>query len=263
MSGITVNDAEIVSAVIYTFVAFVLMATVLVVFFYFSRKKILKQQIEKKDLEISYQKELLQAVIVTQEEERKRIAQDLHDGISSKLSVISLHTHMLKVSNLTENERSEIATNIINFTKRAIDDSRRLAHDLLPPVLDKFGLDAGIRELCLEFQSSKAVNVHYENLLVFDPHDVQNHLHLFRILQELMNNSVRHGKASHIHIHFFRQENQTVCKYSDDGVGFDLNEQKHKKGLGMKNIESRVAMLKGKLEIDSAVNKGILVLITF
>lgn len=263
MSGITVNDAEIVSAVIYTFVAFMLMATVLVVFFYFSRKKILRQQIEKKDLEISYQKDLLQAVIVTQEEERKRIAQDLHDDISSKLNVISLHTHMLKVSNLSEDERSEITTNIINFTKRAIDDSRRLAHDLLPPVLEKFGLDAGIRELCLEFQSSKAVNVHYQNLLVFDPDDVQNHLHLFRILQELMNNSVRHGKATHIYIDFFAQAHHIIFKYTDDGVGFNMNEQHHKKGLGMKNIESRVAMLSGKLEVDSAVNKGISVLITF
>ena len=170
---------------------------------------------------------------------------------------------MLKVSNLSEEERSEITTNIINFTKRAIDDSRRLAHDLLPPVLEKFGLDAGIRELCLEFQSSKAVNVHYHNALVFNQYEVQNQLHLFRILQELMNNSVRHGKANHICIDFLNHENQRICKYSDDGLGFDLKEESYKKGLGMKNIESRVAMLNGKLELDSGVNKGISVLISF
>ncbi|MEW5675193.1 histidine kinase [Flavobacterium enshiense] len=254
---------ELLEAIIYTFSAFLLLALVLVLFFYFSRKKIIKYELQKKDLEISYQKDLLQAVIVTQEEERKRIAQDLHDDISSKLNVISLHTHMLKVNDLSESERSEITTNIINFTKRAIDDSRRLAHDLLPPVLEKFGLDAGVRELCLEFQSSKAVNVHYQNLLVFDQNDVQNHLHLFRILQELMNNSVRHGKANHIHIDFLNHQNNKVCKYSDDGVGFDLKKQEYKKGLGMKNIESRVAILNGKLEIESSVKNGISVLITF
>jgi signal transduction histidine kinase len=76
----------------------------LVIFFYFSRKKIIQKELEKKDLEIQYQKELLSAVIITQEEERKRIAQDLHDDISSKLNIVSLNSYLLTAPNLTENE---------------------------------------------------------------------------------------------------------------------------------------------------------------
>ncbi|MGX7668965.1 sensor histidine kinase [Flavobacterium pedocola] len=263
MDNELVFQRELLEAIIYTFSAFLLLALVLMLFFYFSRKKIIRYEIQKKDMEISYQKDLLQAVIVAQEAERKRIAQDLHDDISSKLNVISLHTHMLKTKDLSESEQEEITTNIINFTKRAIDDSRRLAHDLLPPVLEKFGLDAGIRELCLEFQSSKAVNVHYENHVDFDPSEVKEHLHLFRILQELMNNSLRHGKAKNIQIAFHQLSKNTICKYTDDGIGFDVQQQKINKGLGMKNIESRVAMLNGRLIMDSEINKGTKVLITF
>ncbi|MCG2612567.1 histidine kinase [Flavobacterium sp. SM15] len=252
---------ELLEAIIYTFSAFVLMAMVLLLFFYFSRKKIIRQEIEKKNLEINHQKKLLEAVILTQEEERKRIAQDLHDDISSKLNIISLNTHLLKSEGLTFEEQSEISTNIINFTKRTLDNSRRIAHDLLPPVLEKFGLDAGIQELCMEFGSSKAINVNYQNHLDFDKINSNYHLHVFRILQELMNNSLKHGKAKNINIVFKKINDSKVCEYCDDGIGFDLNDDKNKKGLGMKNIESRVSVINGDFKMHSAVNEGVRVVI--
>ena len=176
--------------------AFLLMGLVLVLFFYFSRKKIIHKELEKKDLEIHHQKELLRAGIITQEAERKRIAQDLHDDISSKLNIVSLNSHLLITPNLSENEIAEITGNIINLTGKALDNSRKIAHGLLPPVLDKFGLHAGVEELCQEFNSSKSVNVSYQNQVQFDDLDKDKHLHVFRILQELMNNSLRHGKAN-------------------------------------------------------------------
>ena len=198
----TLQESEIIEIIVYSFIAFLLMGLVLILFFYFSRKKIIQKEFEKKDLEIQYQKELLSSVIITQEEERKRIAQDLHDDISSKLNIVSLNSHLLTTPNLTETEVVEITNNIINLTTKALDNSRKIAHGLLPPVLDKFGLHAGVEELCLEFSSSKAVKVNYENKTVFDIIDNDKHLHVFRILQELMNNSLRHGKASIISIIF-------------------------------------------------------------
>lgn len=257
MDNTLLFQRELLEAIIYTFSAFLLMAFVLVLFFYFSRKKIIRYEIQKKDLEISYQKDLLKAVIDTQEEERKRIAQDLHDDISSKLNVILLNTHMLKAENLTFEEQTDISTNIINFTKRTLDNSRRIAHDLLPPVLEKFGLDAGIQELCMEFGSSKAINVNYENHLDFESIDSKYHLHIFRILQELMNNSLKHAKAKNINIVFKKMGDFEVCEYSDDGVGFDMNLDKNKKGLGMKNIESRIGIMNGGFNIESSVNEGV------
>jgi signal transduction histidine kinase len=259
----TILESDLIEIIIYAFVAFILMGTVLVLFFYFSRKKIIQKELEKKDLEIQHQKEQLRAVIITQEEERKRIAQDLHDDISSKLNIVSLNSHLLKTPNLSNAEISEITGNIIDLTGKALDSTRRIAHDLLPPVLDKFGLHAGIEELCLEFNSSKSVNVSYQNEVQFDDLDKDKHLHVFRILQELMNNSLRHGKAKNISILFEDKNDLKQCKYTDDGRGFDINDKQNQNGLGMKNIESRIVFLDGTIAMESAVNKGIEVIFNF
>ena len=257
------NEKEIVAIIFYTSGFFIIMAVILVLFFYFSRKKIIQKELEKKDLEIQYQKELLSAVIITQEEERKRIAQDLHDDISSKLNIVSLNSHLLSTPNLTNNEVIEITNTIINLTSKALDNSRKIAHGLLPPVLDKFGLHAGVEELCLEFSSSKAVKVNYKNKTTFDIMDNDKHLHVFRILQELMNNSLRHGKASVISIIFEKKDTKNWCFYTDDGIGFEIKNHNNQKGLGMKNIESRVAFLKGEMVLETSINKGVSVVFNF
>jgi signal transduction histidine kinase len=257
------NDAEIIKVVFYTFFAFLLMALVLILFFYFSRKKIIKQEIEKKNLELTYQKDLLSAVIIAQEEERKRIAQDLHDDISSKLNIVSLNSHMLSAPNLTSSETDEITNNIIDLTTKALENSRRIAHDLLPPVLEKFGLNAGIAELASEFNSSQSVKVNYQSQLNFDAVDGYKHLHIFRVLQELMNNSLRHGKASEISITFDVINGVNMCSYADNGIGFDISSEKNQKGLGMKNIEGRINFITGTMKITSNINKGTQVLFSF
>jgi len=257
------NNVDIYVVVGYLFIAFLLMASVLILFFYFSRKKIIQKEIEKKNLEISHQKELLRSVILTQEAERKRIAQDLHDDISSKLNVVSLNTHLLKTPNLSEEELSEITNNITNLTQKALENSRRIAHDLLPPVLEKFGLHAGIEELVVEFNSTKTVRVSYNNELHFDIEAIDKHLHVFRILQELLNNSVRHGKASKILIDFKSLNGKNTCNYVDNGIGFEATSNPNSKGLGMKNIESRISFLNGTYTIKSSPNNGVMINFTF
>jgi signal transduction histidine kinase len=259
----TLHENDIIEIIFYTCFAFLLMGIVMVLFFYFSRKKIIQKELEKKDLEIQYQKELLSAVIITQEEERKRIAQDLHDDISSKLNIVSLNSHLLNTPNLSPEEVTEITSNIITLTSKALDNSRKIAHGLLPPVLDKFGLHAGVEELCLEFSSSKVISVNYENKALFDILENDRHLHVFRILQELMNNSLRHGKATVISILFENSKDEIICYYSDNGIGFDLDNNINQKGLGMKNIESRVAFLKGIITMSSSINKGVSVVFNF
>jgi len=259
----SVPEKEIVVIILYTSLFLVVMAIVLVVFFYFSRKKIIEKELEKKDLILQYQKEQLYAVIITQEEERKRIAQDLHDDISSKLNIVSLNSHLLNAPNLTESETAEITDNIINLTTKALENSRKIAHNLLPPVFEKFGLNAAVEEICEEFESSKAVKVYYKNEIDFNENEIDRHLHIFRILQELMNNSLRHGKASEIWIAFKNSNGINCCNYEDNGVGFDAKCVENQKGLGMKNIESRILFLDGTIKINSEINHGIDVMFTF
>lgn len=248
---------EINTIIAYNSAFFVLLAIVVILFFYFSRKKILQKMEENKDLELYHQRDLVNAVLTTQEEERMRIAQDLHDDISSKLNVISLNSHLLQNKNLTDAEVFEISNNIINFTQNAIESSRRIAHDLYPPVLQNFGLQAGIEELCLDIIATKSVNITHQIKVDFSKIPIEKHLHLFRIIQELINNSIRHGKAKNIKIICKNNTNKVNFKYIDDGIGFDLLALQSNKGLGMKNIESRVNYLKANLMIKSTENQGI------
>ena len=248
---------QIIKAFLFILFAFFSVFLTLVLFFYFSRKKIVKIAVEKKNQEIHYQKEILQSVIQTQEEERMRIAQDLHDDISSKLNIVSLNTHLLKTPNLSEAEYAEITDNIVSLTKKALENSRRIAHDLLPPVFEKFGLHAAVEELVLEFSTAKNVQINYENELDFSSLDINKQLHVFRILQELLNNSMRHGKATSISITFVSKNHQNTCVYRDNGVGFNASLGNQKRGIGMQNIESRVNFLGGKINVQSEINKGV------
>lgn len=149
------EEIKIAQTIIAVALAFLSIALVMILFFYFSRKKIVQKEIEKRELEVNHQKELLHSVLVTQEPERKRIAQDLHDDISSKLNVVALHTHLLSTPDITDLERTEIMQQISDLTGEALENSRRIAHDLLPPVFERFGLHAGIEELVLEFKTRK------------------------------------------------------------------------------------------------------------
>lgn len=259
----SIPEKELVAIILYISLFFIIVSIALIVFFYFSRKKIIQKELEKKDLVLAHQKEQLHAVLIMQEEERKRIAQDLHDDISSKLNVVSLNSYLLTSANLTETETKEITANIINITAKALDNSRKIAHNLLPPVFDKFGLHAGVEELCEEFESCKSVKVSYQNKLDFDENEKDKHLHVFRILQELMNNSLRHGKASEISIIFDKVNGTNGCFYKDNGLGFDSKNSENQKGLGMKNIDSRISFLNGNINISSNINKGIEVFFTF
>jgi signal transduction histidine kinase len=256
-------ETELYSAIFYIFFGFLLMSIVIIVFFYKSRKKIVEKELEKKDLEINHQKQLLHSIIITQEEERKRIAQDLHDDISSKLNIVSLNSHLLKTKNINEKEIEEITNNIIELSKKALDSSRLIAHNLMPPVLEKFGLNAALEELSEEFERLKSVQVFYSNTINFSNFNNEVQLNIFRIIQELLNNSIRHGKATEIKISFDKKGSTNICQYSDNGIGFDMNDTFNQKGLGMKNIESRLIFINGKFEIKSSPNNGFHFLINF
>ncbi|QKJ64557.1 sensor histidine kinase [Flavobacterium sp. M31R6] len=223
----------------------------------------MEKKLKFDNLDIFLKNKQLSAVIRTLESDRKRIAQELHDDICSKLNVISLNCHLLKIPNLPAKEIEEITKNIIEYTSKALNSSKKMTHSLLPPVLDKFGLHAGIEELCAQLIDDIAIDIQYENNLKFDFKENDNHIHVFRILQELFTNSIEHGRATSISVFFEEIDGKRTCKYSDNGIGFDLNQLENHKGLGMKNVVSRVAILEGSLSIESQMNNGISVIFNF
>ena len=146
---------------------------------------------------------------------------------------------------------------VINIT---IDTTRRISHDLLPPTLDNFGLIEAVKELCETYQKSDSVNVLLEvkqndGRLV----DKTTELNLFRIIQELISNSIKHGEAEQISIDLWLGSKNLKLEYRDNGKGFDLAKLDDKKGLGTQNMESRVKMMGGKMNIQSSMGEGILV----
>lgn len=250
------DDNQIITIVFIGVLLLLFMAVALFLFFFISRKKIIEKELEKKSAEIKHQKELIHATILTQENERKRIAQDLHDDISSKLNVIHLNSNLLLDGDLNAKEYSEVTKSNIDITNRTLQSARKIAHDLLPPILSKFGLQSAIEELVDDYNTSKKVVVSHQLKYQKKYLNKTKELHLFRILQELINNSIRHGKAKNINLVLETNSSKLYLNYSDDGIGFDTKQAQFKKGLGLKNIESRVELLNGKLKINSENESG-------
>ena len=262
MEELIAQENQVIVIVLIGVLLLLLMGVSLLLFFFFSRRKIVEKEIENKNQEIHHQKEIIQSIIVTQEKERKRIAQDLHDDISSKLNVINLNANLLKDGELTAEEYSKVNDGILEATDKTLESARKIAHNLLPPILDKFGLKDAIEELADSFNNSKKITITYNLEYPKAYLTSDKELHLFRIVQELINNSVRHGKAKNSELNLVIEENKILLNYSDNGIGFNPNNLNHKKGLGMKNIESRVALLLGKFRIETEENKGFKIFIT-
>ncbi len=239
------------------------LAFAFILFFSFSQRKLQSEQLKAKETELRHQEKLLYSTILTQENERKRIAKDLHDDIGSKLNVIFLNMHRIERAAKESPPILDMVSDINEVIHTTIDTTRRISHDLLPPTLDKFGLIEAVKELCESYQKSNSVNVllevkQNEGRLA----DKTTELNLFRIIQELISNSIKHGQAEQISIDLWLGLEKVQLEYQDNGKGFDLEILNDKKGLGTQNMESRVKMIGGKMDIQSSEGKGILVRIS-
>jgi signal transduction histidine kinase len=249
------TQEQIVGALVYGIIFLVLVTLGLILFFYYSRRKIIEKEVEKINIKLKHQKKILQTTITVQEQERNRIAQDLHDAISSKLNVVSLTTNVLIEDNTVSKEHKEALNHILDITTRTLESSRKIAHELMPPILDKFGLKVALEELFEEFTSNTSIKVHHsidnvENL------DKNHKLHIFRITQELINNALVHGKANQLQMELKKINKGFVLVFKDNGKGFNTNDNNIKSGIGLQNIKSRVSILNGKLFIESSNNIG-------
>lgn len=232
-------------------------ALAFVAFVSYSQKKILREKMRNQEQVNRHQEQLLHSNILTQEEERKRIARDLHDAIGSKLNVILLNVHRLKDSTKESKELTSITDEVEAVIHTTIDSTRRISHELLPPTLEEFGLVEAIREFQFEVDNPGAMKF---NLTVNDHlptiEDKILELNLFRVLQELFSNSIRHGKASEISLNLALKANDLIMIYTDNGVGFDMENAQNRKGLGMQNIESRLAMIHAESDYHSTPENG-------
>lgn len=241
----------LVFAISTLIIVLILILVILFVVAYQKRIATQQNQIDKADKE--HQKALLQATLEVQERERKRIASDLHDDIGSLLSALKLN-----VSFLEESEQNDQQKRFLILTREklesGIDQVRRISHDIYPPTLQKLGLWQALNDLIEIIQKSKQVKVTFVNEIPQLRLSSQTELAVYRVVQELITNSLRHSAAQAIHLKAFSNGGKIQLNYSDNGVGMPKND--FQKGLGFMNIRSRIEAISGTISFTSEAGKG-------
>jgi PAS domain S-box-containing protein len=202
---------------------------------------------------------IIRAIIDTQEKERHRLAQDLHDSLSQQLSAIKFY-----VSSTAESTKNKMQKAILLKSSKAmgavIADMRNICFNLMPGTLADFGLIKAVKEFCNYSPYNKKVNFIIEQnsrLPEFAP-DLK--IDLYRVIQEFITNAINHGKANQINISIRYSRNLLTMNLVDNGTGFDVANSG--KGMGLQNAKSRVRSHNGKIKITSFINKGTRYMIT-
>lgn len=236
-----------------------MIALALVMISYSSRaqRRILTQRMENQAAELRHQQELLQRNLLVQEEERQRIAAQLHDDIGSKLGVLHLAFHRLRRADRTEKSTEPMYEEINTLISNALETTRRISHELLPPTLEDFGLLEALSEFFESVRKTGAVSVHFDhNVARSDFPNPATELHLFRIVQELTSNSLKYASAHNISVHLTKADDNAIqLHYRDDGNGFD-QETMISKGLGFRNLQNRTKMIGAEFQVRTAPGQG-------
>ena len=224
-----------------------------------SEKNKITNQLEKE------RKERVVAIIEAQEEERLRIATDLHDGLGQMLTGLLYYVE----NNLNEkydsdkvlvNHFSEISSQLTS----AIRESKNIAHNIIPMLLNDFGLVVAVRKLVTQLNNKNEYNVTVDEFNFESRVDPRIEKILYRICQEAMNNIIKHSQAKNVSIQFIKHEHSVVLLIDDDGVGFDVKEvnlDNNFSGIGLISMKERVAAFNGTLSISSEKGKGTEILI--
>jgi len=226
-----------------------------------SAKENLFQQEQIKFLERQQQVVSLQSMVNGQETERTRIAKDLHDGLGGLFSTIKMQLSTLKHEEKSL-ETNELFQKSYELVDNASVEVRRIAHNMMPEVLIKLGLMQAIQELCNSINAGKLMSVSMQSYGMEQRLNASTEMMLFRIVQELLNNIIKHAYATEAIIQFNRDGQRLSVTVEDNGRGFNLADNSGKKA-GLESVKSRVNYLNGKLSIDSEKEIGTTILMDF
>lgn len=204
---------------------------------------------------LSQQKIVLNAVLEAQEEERKRIAEALHNGLGQLLYGIRLYIGQLEIEQDTVQDKNhKVKQQVEKLLAEAIDETRRISYELTPAILKDFGLEVALKELC-EKLSKAALNISLASYEVNTQLEESTELVTYRIIQELINNVLKHANATAAEIEVEHSKDKLMICVSDNGNGF-RQEDNFRQGIGIYSIKNRVKLLNGQLDIISKENKG-------
>ena len=196
-------------------------------------------------------------LIEAQEQERTRIARELHDDINQQLALLAIEMDQFKQN--IPNSTSEVANGMANFSKRTseiADDVQSISHRLHSSKLEYLGLLAAIRGFCKEFGEQQKVKIDFQAHDLPSPLLPDISLCFFRVLQESLHNSAKHSGVRHFEVRLWGTADEIHLTVSDSGVGFELAGAKESRGLGLISMEERLKLLKGTLLIESQPKHG-------
>jgi signal transduction histidine kinase len=228
------------------------------------RQKQALQQKRINELQTEKQLAATEAVLKGEEQERTRLAKDLHDGLGGMLSGIKYSFNNMKGSLVMTAESQQAFERSIDMLDSSINEMRRVAHNLMPEALVKFGLDTALRDFCNDINQAGNIKLQYQSSNLHNAAIESNTaITVYRIVQELVNNVLKHAAAATALVQVNKDESGIAITVEDDGQGFDTAVLQRSKGMGWSNIHSRVNYLNGTMDIESTPHKGTSVLIEF
>lgn len=224
----------------------------LLIFFRIYLKRIRHQQQKQFELEVAYREELLFKTIESIEQERRRIAIDLHDELGSILAIL------VRQHSTMQNEMRQVGTETIDqcrqLAEKGLSVVRTLAHTIMPPELELFGIGYTLENL--RYQLSSVIEVQYTFTATGTPSSKKQDLAMYRIVQELVSNTLKHSGATALAIELSCVNGLLTMNYRDNGCGMQTGTPAIKNGMGLKNIEGRVNFVHGSLEIENNHSSG-------
>jgi signal transduction histidine kinase len=222
---------------------------------YKQRQTIQQQRIN--DLETEQQLAATEAVLKGEEQERTRLAKDLHDGLGGMLSGIKYSFNSVKGNLIMTPENAQAFERSMDMLDSSIKEMRRVAHNMMPEALVKFGLDTALKDFCNDINQTGALKVNYQSIGTENATIEQTTaITIYRIVQELINNTMKHAAAANAIVQLSHTDGKISITVEDDGKGFDTTILNQTKGIGWSNIQNRVEFLKGILDVKADATKG-------
>ncbi|WP_276482603.1 tetratricopeptide repeat-containing sensor histidine kinase [Paraflavitalea pollutisoli] len=221
----------------------------------YKNRRLLQQQ-RIHELETEKQLSATQYLLKGQEDERNRLAKDLHDGLGGLLSGVKLQLGAMKGNLILSEENGRSFNLALQKLDESISEMRRVAHNMMPEALLNMGLQQALQDYCDGLSEGQAFVIHREFHGLGERMAASVEVVLYRIVQELLNNAVRHSGASRIVAQVIRQDKEVSITIEDNGIGFNTAAQSAFRGVGLRNIQSRVNYLHGQLDIQSTPGKG-------
>ncbi|HCY43235.1 MAG TPA: two-component sensor histidine kinase [Prolixibacteraceae bacterium] len=224
----------------------------------FMIQKIFKYMKRVEDSRRLTEKMFLNTIIQTEEKERKRFAKDLHDGLGPLLSTVKM-----SVSSLAQMEHDQASREIVENTELVINEAikslKEISDNLSPHILNNFGLLRALNNFSNKINIARTIKINLKSNLKDERFDPNVEVVLYRVICELINNTIKHAKAKKIDLSLAKEGDYLTIVYKDDGKGFDVSkviEQPSGTGMGFSNIYSRINSLKGEITVESEQRVG-------